>query len=88
MGLCWGGGPGTTWTEYSITYQHNRLWGGNASFLFDARVNDTSQWETLSYTSLVSTSPDSFAVFYNKFFTPNTWPPWPAANFVMQVRVV
>lgn len=81
--------PASTWAQYSITYQHNALWRGNASFLFDARVNDTALWETLSYTSIVpATSPGTFAVFYNKFFTPNTWPPWPAANFMMQVRVV
>jgi hypothetical protein len=81
------GASGASWNEHSVTYQHNRLWRGIASFLFDARVNETDQWETLSYTSIVLTNPDSFAVFYNKFFAPR-WPPWPSANFVMQGRVV
>ena len=81
------GAAGASWAEVSVSYQHNRLWQGNASFLFDAGVNDTTKWETLSYTSLVRTSPTSFAVFYNKFFAPG-WPPWPSANFVMQVHIV
>ena len=82
------GTPTDSWSEYSVTYQHNRLWRGNATFLFDARVNDTTKWETLSYTSVVRTGPESFAVFYNKFMSVTNFPPWPSANFVMQVRVV
>jgi hypothetical protein len=83
------GAPGVrNWVDYSITYHHNRLWQGNASFLFNASVNDTNKWQTLSYTSIVRTSPDSFVIFYNKFLALVGWPPWPSANFVMQVRVV
>ena len=81
------GGPGASWAEASLSYQHNRLWQGNASFLFDAGVNATGGWETLSYTALVPMAADTVAVFYNKFFSPH-WPPWPSANFVMQVRIV
>jgi len=76
------------WANYSISFQHNSLWRGDASFLFDASVNGTAQWETLSYTSVVRTGPDSFAVFYNKCVNVKTFPPWPSANFMMQVRVV
>jgi hypothetical protein len=82
-----GGALGAGWVEHSLTFQHNRLWQGSASFLFDARVNATTGFETLSYTSLVRTGPGSFAIFYNKFFSPG-WPPWPSANFMMQVSVV
>jgi len=83
----WESAAGGGWVEHSLSFQHNRLWQGNASFLFDARVNATVGFETQSYTSLVRTGAGSFAVFYNKFFSPN-WPPWPSANFMMQVSVV
>jgi len=84
---CATGAPNDLWAEYSISYQHNRLWRGNASFLFDARVNDTTQWETQSYTSLVRTSNSTFLVFYQKWFSPARWPPWPSATFAMQVQL-
>jgi hypothetical protein len=80
-------GAPNAWANHSISYQHNRLWRGGASYLFGASVNGTAQWETLSYTSVVRTGPDSFAVFYNKCLNVNTFPPWPSANFVMQVLV-
>ena len=81
-----GGALGAGWVEHSLSYQHNRLWQGSAALLFDARVNATAGFETLSYTSLVRTGAASFAVFYNRFFSPG-WPPWPSANFMMQVSV-
>ena len=80
------GAQAASWVEYSISYQHNNLWHGNASYLFDARVNETTQWETQSYTSVLRTSNTSFAIFYNRFFGPQ-WPPWPSATFMMQVEV-
>ena len=43
------------WTKHSISYQHNRLWKGDPQFLFDKKVNDTTKWETLSYTALLVT---------------------------------
>lgn len=45
----------SSWKKFSISYQHNRLWNGDPQFLFDERVNDTTKWETLSYTSLLVT---------------------------------
>jgi hypothetical protein len=53
------------WTKHSISYQHNRLWKGDKQFLFDKRVNDTTKWETLSYTALLVTGPRSGAIVYN-----------------------
>ena len=44
-----------SWTKHSISYQHNRLWKGDPQFLFDNKVNDTTKWETLSYTALLVT---------------------------------
>ena len=86
MGVCSGRGAGRG-VEHSLSALHNRLWRGSAAFLFDARVNATAGFETLSYTSLARTGAGTFAVFYNKFFSPG-WPPWPSANFMMQVSVV
>jgi hypothetical protein len=45
----------SSWTKHSISYQHNRLWKGDSQFLFDKKVNDTTKWETLSYTALLVT---------------------------------
>lgn len=46
--------PGTsTWERHSITAQHNRLWTGDDKYLFSEMVNDSSVFETLSYTSIV-----------------------------------
>ena len=49
----------SAWTKHSISYQHNRLWTGDKHFRFDARVNNTADWETLSYTG----DPDSLTPF-------------------------
>jgi hypothetical protein len=87
--------PGTqNFVRHSISAQHNRLWKGDPQYLFSEMVNDSSVFETLSYTSLTVTGPRSAAIFYGKFFYhdygPNkpvkTWP-GPAANFVIHVRV-
>jgi hypothetical protein len=74
------------WTAFSLTYHHNRLWSGDARFLFDDLVNSTDAWESLAYTSLVPQSNNSANIFYQKFFTPS-WPPWPSATFMMQVQI-
>lgn len=79
--------PGANATEYSLSYQHNRLWRGNASFLFNASVNGTKLWETQSYTSLALTGENSFAIFYQKFMEPTFWGSTASANFVMHVTV-
>ena len=80
-------GAPNDWANHSISFNHNRLWRGDAAFLFGAGVNGTALWETISYTSVVRTGAASFAVFYNKCVNVKTFPPWPSANFVMQVRV-
>ena len=79
-------GSARNWTSFSLTYHHNQQWHGDARFLFDALVNDTSAWQSLAYTSLVPLGDNSAAIFYQKFFTPE-WPPWPSATFMMQVQV-
>jgi hypothetical protein len=79
-------GSARNWTTFSLTYQHNRLWSGDARFLFDDLVNNTAAWESLAYTSLVPQSENSAVVFYQKFFTPS-WPPWPSATFMMHVQI-
>lgn len=79
-------GSADEWASFSLTYQHNRLWHGDRSFLFDQLVNSTAAWESLAYTSLVPESESSALIFYQKSFSP-TWPPWPSATFVMRVQV-
>ena len=48
--------------RHSISYQHNRLWRGDSKYLFDERVNVSDAWQTLSYTSMMVTGPDSATV--------------------------
>ena len=43
------------WQRHSITGQHNRLWTGAKQHLFTEMVNDSSVFETLSYTSIMPT---------------------------------
>jgi hypothetical protein len=82
------------WVRHSITAQHNRLWKGDPTYLFSNMVNDSSVFETLSYTSIIVTSPTSAAITYNKYwyeeFGPNKtvkhWP-GPSANFMIQVEL-
>ena len=60
--------PGTeVWQRHSITAQHNRLWGGESKYLFSDMVNDSSVFETLSYTSILPTGPRAAVITYNKF---------------------
>jgi len=89
-----GMGGTDSWVRHSITAQHNRLWQGDAKYLFSEMVNDSSVFETLSYTSIVATGPRSAAIMYNKFFHTEFGPGWPVktwpgpnANFVIHVRV-
>lgn len=79
-------GTARNWTTFSLTYQHNLLWGGDRRYLFDDSVNNTGAWDSLAYTSLVSRSENSAVIFYQKFFTPS-WPPWPSATFMMKVQI-
>eukprot|EP00038_Savillea_parva_P025505 m.47986 g.47986 ORF g.47986 m.47986 type:complete len:499 (-) comp6947_c0_seq1:76-1572(-) len=86
--------PGGAWERHSITAQHNRLWKGDPTLLFSDAVNDSSVFETLSYTSIMVTGPRSAAIAYNQFFykdygpnhTVKTWP-GPNANFVIHVAL-
>ena len=60
-------GDAKDWTRHSITAQHNRLWQGDSTYLFTDMVNDSSVFETLSYTSILPTGPSSAVITYNKF---------------------
>jgi hypothetical protein len=70
---------GRDWARHSITYWHNRNapHSFNATYLFQPTVNSTLHYDTLSYTSLVSTGSNSALVFYQKFLNggPGQWPP-------------
>ena len=58
------------WVRYSLTAQHNRLWGGDRSLLYPAAVNSTTPAgaaTTLSYTSLLATGRNAGIVFYNRY---------------------
>ena len=80
------------WQRHSITNQHNRLWKGDPKYRFSAMVNDSSVFETLSYTSIVPTGPQSAVITYNKFDYEQigrgnvSWP-GPSANFAISVTV-
>ena len=93
MGGIGGGAPRTEWVKHSISAQHNRLWRGDSKYLFDPRVNISDAWQTLSYTSIMVTGPDSATIAYQRFFpfgpnqTVKKWP-GPNVNFAIQVRVV
>ena len=56
-------GEGLDWEAHSVTYWHNRL-VGNASLHFTAAVNASTARETMSYTSLVRTGPQTGFVVY------------------------
>jgi hypothetical protein len=80
------------WQRHSITNQHNRLWKGDPKYRFSAMANDSSVFETLSYTSIVPTGPQSAVITYNKFDYEQigrgnvSWP-GPSANFAISVTV-
>ncbi len=56
---------GLHWEAYSITYWHNML-EPNASLHFDKMVNDSSYRETMSYTSLLKTGPQTGLILYGR----------------------
>ena len=80
------------WVRHSITAAHNRLWKGDPHYLFSEMVNDSSVFETLSYTSIVPTGYSSAVITYNKFDyekigTENMSWPGPSANFAISVTI-
>lgn len=83
-----GGDDKKIWQRHSIADIHNQFWQGADYYRFDASINDTNAFASLSYTSLIQTSPTSAAVIYNKFFSPYAWPPWPSANFLLRFSFV
>jgi hypothetical protein len=54
---------GLSWEAHSVTYWHNRL-EPNASLHFTSAVNASALRQTMSYTSLVRTGPQSGLVLY------------------------
>ena len=76
------------WTRHSISAVHNELWRGDPKYLFTASVNDSALWETLAYTSILTTGADSAAIFYQKFLNMSAKPwPGPSATFVIHLKV-
>eukprot|EP01052_Picozoa_sp_SAG31_P035197 SAG31_NODE_4215_length_3457_cov_1.360036_3_plen_585_part_00 len=77
--------PNAAWERYSLSYAHNQGWSrahpGETSFLFDERVNQSNEFETQAYTSLmkvpgmkVGDNDDAYVV-YNKYWGPRDgWP--------------
>ena len=91
------GGPGE-WRRYSVSYWHNTRWdgpttstgvthGARYSYLFDAQINNSNAFATPGFTSLVRAGPSSFVLIYQKYFSPNFWPPFPLSTFQMTVNV-
>jgi hypothetical protein len=89
------GGPGN-WTKYSVSYWHNKLWSGpttaskngtNYSYLFDAKINSSTSFESSGFTSLIPAGPNEFVLVYQKYLNPDVWPPFPQATFQMKISM-
>jgi len=59
----------------------------NYSYLFDAQINNSNAFATPGFTSLVRAGPSEFVLIYQKYFSPNSWPPFPLSTFQMKVSV-
>ena len=57
----------SSWSRHSLSYQHNRLWQGEAAL---AQVNQSNPFSflTQSYTSLVPLGPKAAVVFYQMYY--------------------
>jgi len=68
--------PYAPWEIFSLSYQHNKHWQGDPTFLFDERVNASNFFETQAYASLVQVGDNEAFVTYNKYLDPifNGWP--------------
>ena len=38
----------SAWVKHSISFEHNRLWGGTAAYKFDAQINNSLVFATQS----------------------------------------
>lgn len=54
---------GNSWTAHSITYWHNKL-EPNSTLHFTSSVNSSTERQTMSYTSLVRTGPQTGFIVY------------------------
>ena len=80
------GGPSRQqWQRYSLSYWHNALWKGDPAYRFTAKVNDTTAAESLSYTSILETSPRSVLVMYNKYLSRGFSQ---CVNFAMRITIM
>jgi hypothetical protein len=92
MGGLNGGDDRENWVRHSLAEQHNKLWKGEKRFLFDP-AND-SPWQSLAYTVVLATGPDSFVVTYNvyvgtqKGHSPGSSRNNVSATFMLHGRVV
>ena len=55
--------------KFSVSFWHNRLWKGQARFLFNEAVNDTHHpgFMTQAYTSLLPAGNNSVVLIYNMY---------------------
>jgi hypothetical protein len=75
-------------SRHSISAAHNALWRGDKQYLYTNAVNNSALWETLAYTSILPTGPDSVAIMYQKFLNMSSKPwPGPSATFAIQLKV-
>ena len=68
-----GAGPsaelGSGWAKHSLSYWHNRMWGGDPQLRFDEQVNTT--FSTQAYTKILPTADeDEVLVTYNMYTMP------------------
>ena len=60
----------SSWSRHSLSFQHNRLWKGEAALRFTPQVNQSDPFSflTQSYTSLVPLGPKAAMVFYQMYY--------------------
>ena len=60
----------SSWSRHSLSFQHNRLWKGEAALRFTPQVNQSDPFSflTQSYTSLVPLGPKAAIVFYQMYY--------------------
>ena len=82
------GSNGPAFVKHSLSFWHNHLWnGGNrsANLFRPSWINNSADWETLAYTSIMPAGPDSAYIVYQKYSAPK----WgsTSASYMMKVVV-
>jgi hypothetical protein len=63
------------WVKHSLSFHHNRLWGGDSAYKFGAQINNSLVFATQGYTTVLQTAPLEFLVTYNKYYHPGNGVP-------------